>query len=127
MNTATTRKADINANRAPKGGAISPVNGQFYAGGQFMPMVAAEKVETIDKPAPMVGSTRQVAWANRLRREALAVLEDEINVRRLFIAGPFKGQAADARQSIRPYLIARHRLMTERSAASVIDRRAELV
>jgi hypothetical protein len=117
----TTRKADINVNRAPKGGAISPVNGQFYLGGQFMPMVAAEKVETINKPIPLVGSSRQVAWANRLRREALAVLEEEINIRRLFLAGPFKNQSDDARQSIKPYLIARHNLMTERSASVIID------
>jgi hypothetical protein len=129
MTTATTRKADIHVNRAPKGGAISPVNGRFYLGGQFMPMVAAEKAEkaeTVNKPAPMVGSVRQVAWANRLRSEALVALDAEIHVRRLFIAGPVRSQADDARKAIKPFLVARHTLMTERSAASVIDRRADL-
>jgi hypothetical protein len=26
------------ANKAPQGGLVSPVNGQFYAGGEFMPI-----------------------------------------------------------------------------------------
>jgi hypothetical protein len=38
--TTTTSKTDRIYNRAPKGGAISPVNSRFYKGGQFMPMVA---------------------------------------------------------------------------------------
>ena len=40
--TSTTRQTDRLINRAPKGGAISPINGRFYKGGQFMPMAGAE-------------------------------------------------------------------------------------
>jgi hypothetical protein len=116
----TTPKANRFSNRAPKGGAVSPVNGLFYAGGQFMPMVALV-VEL--KPAPLAGSSRQVAWANRLRREALANLDDEINARLLFLASPRRTVAAEYRPIVRRLLIARHALMTERSASAVIDRR----
>jgi hypothetical protein len=123
----TQAKVDrANINRAPRGGAISEVNGLFYLGGQFMPMVPAEKVWFLSKPAPLVGSVGQTAWAERLRREALVRLEDEIHVRRLFIAGPVKWQADDARKALKPFLFARHNLMTERSAASVIERRMAL-
>ena len=117
--TTTAAKADRFANRAPKGGAVSSVNGQFYKGGQFMPM-AAQVVEV--KPAPLAGSSRQVAWANRLRREALAVLEDEINVRRLILADPHGADTTATRRGVKRLLIARHDLMTEMSAAAVIDR-----
>lgn len=123
--TTATAKADRFINRAPKGGAVSSVNGQWYAGGQFMPMVAKVEVEA-PKPAPMVGSSRQVAWANRLRREALAVLADEINVRRLFVADPRGTDVKATRAGLRRLLIEEHKLMGERSAAAVIDRRAEL-
>jgi hypothetical protein len=126
MTTTNATKADRFANRAPKGGAISLVNGLFYAGGQFMPMVAADKVWSLSKPVALAGSVRQVAWASRLRREALEILDDEIHVRRLFLAGAVKTQADASRKSIKPFLIARHNLTTERSAGSIIDRRAEL-
>jgi hypothetical protein len=116
--TTATAKTDRFANRAPKGGAISSVNGQYYLGGQFMPMVA---VVVEAKPAKLEGSSRQVAWANRLRREELASLDDEINARLLFLANP--KDARDVRPAIKRLLIARHNLMTERSAAKVIDRR----
>jgi hypothetical protein len=122
MQTITANKADrVNINRAPKGGAVSTVNGRFYAGGQFMPMVA-EVVEV--KPAPLAGSSRQVAWANRLRRQALANLDDEINARMPSVIGRSRTEAAEYRPIVRRLMIARHALMTERSAANVIDRRA---
>jgi hypothetical protein len=125
--TDATIKTDRFSNRAPKGGAVSLVNGQFYLGGQFMPMVA--KVEsTTDtmpaKPATLEGSTRQVAWANRLRA-ALANLNDEISARLLFLNSP--KTASEVRPAIKQLLITRHGLMTERSALRVIERRAELI
>jgi hypothetical protein len=120
--TTATIKTDRFSNRAPKGGAISAVNGQFYLGGQFMPMVA-EVVEV--KPATLEGSSRQIAWANRLRREALANLNDEINARLLFLNSP--KTAKEVRPAIKGLLIARHTLMNEKSASKVIERRAELV
>lgn len=122
--TTSTTKADRFINRAPKGGAVSPVNGRFYAGGQFMPM-AAEVVEV--KPAPLAGSSRQVAWAGRIRREALAVLEDEINVRLLILADPHGADTKATREGIKRLLISRHGLMTERSASTLIDRREHLI
>jgi hypothetical protein len=118
--TNATAKTDRYSNRAPKGGAISPVNGQFYAGGQFMPM-AADVVEV--KPATLEGSTRQVAWANRLRREELARLDEELTVRRLMLADTKVIDEAAVRRAIRRDSIARYRLMAERSASAVIDRR----
>jgi hypothetical protein len=122
--TTTTTKADrVNINRAPKGGAVSTVNGRFYAGGQFMPMVA---VVVEPKPAPLAGSSRQVAWANRLRRELLVNLEAEIAVRVEFL-NEGHAEAKAIRATLRKMLVVRHGLMTERSAANVIDRRAMLV
>jgi hypothetical protein len=121
--TTTTKSTDRIINRAPKGGAISPVNGRFYAGGQFMPMVA-EVVEV--KPAALEGSTRQVAWANRLRREELARLDEEVAARVAFLNSPIKAEVAASRKAVKPLLIARHNLMTERSASAVIERRASL-
>jgi hypothetical protein len=121
--TTTTPKADRFTNRAPKGGAVSTVNGQFYAGGQFMPMVAVV-VEV--KPAPLAGSSRQVAWANRLRTEALTSLDAEIQVRVEFL-NEGHAESRAIRATVKRMLIVRHNLMTERSAATVIDRRAMLV
>jgi hypothetical protein len=119
--TTTTQKTDRFSNRAPKGGAVSPVNGQFYLGGQFMPVVATPVVA---RPATLEGSTRQVAWANRLRVDALASLDDEINARLLFLASP--KDAKSVRPAIKQLLIARHNLKAERSAAKVIERRSNL-
>jgi hypothetical protein len=121
--TTTTPKADRFSNRAPKGGAVSAVNGMFYLGGTFMPMVPAHKIYTLATPAPLVGSVRQVAWANRLRRDELARLEDEISARLLFLASPVKAESIASRKAVRPLLIARHRLMVERSASVVIASR----
>jgi hypothetical protein len=120
--TTTKSTADRYSNRAPKGGAVSPVNGRFYLGGQWMPMVH-EVVEV--RPATLEGSSRQVVWASRIRSEGLARLEDEINARLLFLSSP--KDAASVRPAIRRLLIARHGLMTERSAARVIEHRAEMV
>ena len=117
--TTSTTKAERFSNRAPKGGAVSPVNGQYYLGGQFMPMVAS--IAEV-KPALLVGSSRQVAWANRLRRDELARLDDEIHARLLFLASPKEAKAV--RPAVRRLLIARHVLMIERSASIVIDRHA---
>jgi hypothetical protein len=122
--TTTTTKADrVNINRAPKGGAVSTVNGLFYAGGQFMPMVA---VVVEPKPAPLAGSSRQVLWASRLRREALVSLDAEIAVRVEFL-NEGHAESRAIRATLKRMLVVRHGLMTERSAANVIDRRAALV
>jgi hypothetical protein len=123
MNTTTKTTDTVNINRAPKGGAVSTVNGQFYLGGQFMPMVAVV-VEV--RPAPLAGSSRQVAWANRLRAAALVNLDAEIAVRQLFLAeGHAESKAI--RATLKRLIVTRHGLYTERSAGAVIERRAELV
>jgi hypothetical protein len=118
--TTTTGKTDRFANRGPRGGAISPVNGRFYAGGRFIPMAVAEFKPS---PAALMGSTRQVAWANRLRREELARLEDEIAARLLFLGSPIRAEVRGNRKALRGFLAARHKLMAERSAARVIEAR----
>lgn len=108
------------ANRAPKGGMVSSVNGRFYLGGQFMPMVA-EALEV--RPTPLKGSYRQVAWANRLRAELLAATEARL-------AELLTGMAT-VRRGFRPFFqseaakvaIKRHRMMVETSAAAWIDAR----
>lgn len=123
MNAAIKNADTVNINRAPKGGAVSTINGRFYKGGQFMPMVA-EVVEF--KPAPLEGSSRQVAWASRLRREALVSLNAEIAVRVEFL-NEGHAEAKQIRATVKQLLITRHHLMTERSAAKVIDQRGALV
>ena len=120
----TTKNADtVNINRAPKGGAVSPVNHRFYAGGQFMPMVA---VVVESKPAKLEGSSRQIPYANRLRREALVNLDAEIAVRQSFLAEGH-AESKQIRATLKRLIVTRHGLYTERSAGAVIERRAELV
>lgn len=122
--TSTSKNADtVNINRAPKGGAVSSVNGRFYAGGQFMPMTATI-VEV--KPAPLSGSSRQIPWATRIRAAALVNLDAEIQVRRLFLAEGHADSRA-IRATLKRLIVTRYGLMTERSAGAVIERRAELV
>ena len=123
MTTATPATADRIANRAPKGGAVSAVNGRFYRGGWFMPMVA-EVVEV--KPAVLEGSARQVAWAARLRKEALARLALDLECRRMSLAHP-RMDGKGVRQAIRRDALLLHRLTVERSAVRIIDRRAALM
>jgi hypothetical protein len=120
MTNTTTTKTDRYSNRAPKGGAVSPVNGQWYAGGQWMPMVA-EVVEF--KPAVLEGSSRQVMWANRLRKQAIANVRDEIAARLLFLDSPIRAEVVANRKALKGFLVAHHGLMTERSAAAFIERR----
>lgn len=124
--TNTTRQTDAIINRAPKGGAVSLVNGLFYKGGQFMPMAEAHKVYSLGRPAKLEGSVRQVLWATRLRNEAITRLEEQLFCFRLDLASPKPFDAVATRQAIRRDELARHSLMTERSAASVIDRRASI-
>jgi hypothetical protein len=120
MTTTTTAKTDRYDNRAPRGGAVSPVNGQWYAGGRWMPRVA-EVVEI--KPATLEGSSRQVMWANRLRKQALAAVQDEIDARLLFLNSPIRAEVVANRKALKGFLVARHKLMTERSAARLIEAR----
>jgi hypothetical protein len=119
----TTPKADRIVNRAPRGGAVSPINGRFYAGGTFMPMASAP-IPT--GPAPLAGSCRQIDWASRLRREALARLDDEIFARMMALASPIRAERDANRGALKPFIVARYALMTEVSAAAIIDRRASL-
>jgi hypothetical protein len=125
MQTTTLTTGRI-LNRAPKGGAVSLVNGLFYAGGQFMPMAAPEKVYTLGRPVKLEGSIRQVAWATRLRDQAITRLEEQLFNFRLDLASHKPFDAKATRQAIRRDEIARHKLMTERSAASLIERRASI-
>lgn len=122
--TTTTSKTGRILNRASKGGEISPVNGQFYLGGQFLPTVAVV-VEV--KPAPLVGSSRQVMWATRLRSQALGRLAVEIATRRLFLNDAKVIDEAGVRSAIRRDEAARYGLMVERSASKIIGMRTELV
>jgi hypothetical protein len=93
--------------RAPKGGCT--VNGKFYAGGQFcLPYNPADPHGLNARPASLAGSSRQVAWAFRLRKEAIARLD---------------AQLAASRKSVKPLLAVRHRLMTETSASVFINAR----
>lgn len=123
MNNPDATRADRIVNRAPRGGAVSTVNNQYYAGGQFMPMAPAGFNPT---PAPLAGSSRMVPWATRLRREAIARLDDEIYVARLFLETPGLVRPAAVRARVRTLLVARHGLLVERSAAAILDRRASL-
>lgn len=118
--TTATAKADRIVNRAPKGGAVSVVNGRFYAGGQFMPMVAEAVVV---KPVALEGSSRQVAWADRLRKAELTRLAEEIATRRLFLDDKKAIDAAGVRRAIRRDEVVRFNLLNIRSAAAIIDRR----
>ncbi len=123
MTTAVNR-ADRFSNRAPKGGAVSPINGLFYRGGQFMPMAPAEFKPGL--PA-LDGSTAQVLWASRLRREELARLDAELARVVGLLDAATRREAAAARAEARRLAVARHGLMAERSASAVIDRRAAAI
>jgi hypothetical protein len=124
--TSSTRKTDSITNRAPKGGMVSLVNGLFYKGGQFMPMAEAHKVYSLGRPVRLEGSVNQVLWATRLRDQAIARLEEQLVVARLELASPRPFDAKGTRRMIYSVEVARHALMTERSAASVIERRASM-
>lgn len=118
--TTTTATTDRIINRAPKGGAVCPISGRFYRGGQFMPLAPADVVV---KPAALEGSSRQVAWAERLRKAELARLAEEIATRRLFLSDKQAVDAAGVRRAIRRDEVARFNLLNIRSAAAIIDRR----
>lgn len=124
MNTTTKSHTDRIINRAPKGGMVSLVNGFFYLGGQFMPLAEAAKLYTLARPAKLEGSVRQVAWATRLRDEAIVRLEEQLFCFRLELASPRPFDAKATRQGIRRDETARFTLMTERLASRVIERRA---
>ncbi len=119
--TSPTAKADrIGINRAPRGGAISPVNGMFYRGGQFMPMAVPGLAAG---PARVEGSGRQVAWATRLKREELARLDRSlVEVNELLADSPREEKQA-VRAIARKLAIARHLVSRERSAAAIIEGR----
>ncbi len=118
--TSPAPKADRFPNRAPKGGAVSPVNGLFYAGGQFMPMAVAGLTTG---PVRLEGSTRQVAWATRLRDVRLARLDAVLAHANALLSVAPREEAPAIRAARRTVAIARHNLKCERSAAAIIDRR----
>lgn len=64
-----------------------------------------------------------MAWASRIRREELARVQDEINARLLFLNSPIKAEVRENRKALRTFLVARHRLMTERSTGALIAAR----
>ena len=65
--------------RAPKGGFEHPVNGKSYKGGQFCPLYVIAGGAPVATPAralpALVGSEKQVAWAEKLRAEVFAFLD----------------------------------------------------
>ena len=116
--TTPTPKADrVSINRAPKGGAVSPINGLYYKGGQFMPLAAAGFNAG---PVALMGSTRQVAWANRLRAEALAKLDDAIANANALLTVATRQQATAVRSALRTLAVTRHAVKATRSAATII-------
>lgn len=119
MTTTSTTKADRYSNRAPKGGAVSPVNGLWYQGGRWMPCVTDASAPN---PVPLSGATRQVPWAARLRRAELARIEDQIAGLRGGLESISRKAAVESRGLIRALSIEHHVLMVERSASAIIDR-----
>lgn len=122
MTTQTTKTGRI-INRASKGGEVCLLTGRFFKGGCFMP---CRSTEAEVKPAPLVGSSRQVMWATRLRSQALGRLAVEIATRRLFLNDAKVIDEAGVRKAIRRDEAARYGLMVERSASKVIEMRAEI-
>ncbi len=107
MTTTNENNRNRHGLRAPKGGCT--VNGKFYAGGQFcLPYNPADPHGLNSKPVRLTGSSRQVAWAFRLRKEAIARLD---------------AQLAASRKSVKPLLIIRHFLVNEADATFFINAR----
>ena len=109
-------------NRAPKGGMVSPVNGLFYRGGWFMP-TAIEGRPTVEGPARLEGSSRQVPWAEKIRRQELARVEAELAGLLHAIGTAPKVYRAWMRSEIERSAIERHRMLAERSASAWIGMR----
>jgi hypothetical protein len=120
MTTATAKADRVSVNRAPKGGAVSPINGLFYKGGQFMPMATTGFMAG---PAKLEGSSRQVAWATRLRDEALAKLDLALINANALLSVADRTEAPAIRSACRTLAIVRHAVKCERSAAAIIDNR----
>lgn len=117
----TPAKADRYANRAPRGGAVSPVNGLYYRGGTWMPMVPAH-ISTA--PAPLIGSTRQIPWANRLRDAAIARTTYRIDTLRLRMGNVPRREASAIGRKVERLEKSMGRLRAERSASRIIERLA---
>jgi hypothetical protein len=116
--TTTTLKADrVSINRAPKGGMVSPINGLFYKGGQFMPAATAGFNAG---PATLEGSSRQVAWATRLRDEALVKVDDMLATAHELLKVAAWDEAPAIRAACRDLAITRHLVKAEKSAAKII-------
>ena len=119
--TAPTPAANRQGPRPPKGART--VNGKVYKGGPFcLPYDPADPHGEAAKPAPLAGSSRQIPWAARLRRDELARLDLDLVARRAMLAEGRSFDAPAVRRAIRRDSIARHRLMAETSAAAIIDR-----
>ena len=118
--TTSTAKADRFSNRAPRGGMVSPVNGIFYKGGRFMPMATSGLKSG---PVKLEGSTRQVAWATRLRDEGLAKLDKALVEANALLSVATRKEAPAIRSACRTLAITRHSLKAQRSAAAIIDGR----
>ena len=113
--------ADRVYSRAPKGGAVSSVNGQFYRGGWFMPCVPALAVVT--KPAPLTGSYAQVSWATGLRARKLAKIDAQLSDLIFGLSTIRPAYRPMYRPEIEALATERFRLLRTTSAVAIIDAR----
>jgi hypothetical protein len=108
--------------RAPKGGWLDQATGVFYKGGTFVPATfAGNPIPTT--PAPLVGSWRQTAWADRLRREELNRIEVAGAAMRSALEVARRERAAELRAEIKAALTEGWKLAHERSAVAIIERK----
>jgi hypothetical protein len=104
--------------RAPKGGIVD-ASGRHFKGGQFLPLTFVGNPISAT-PAPLVGSYRQIPWAEKIRRVELAgIAADVVTLRgRLETAG--RKESATIRGQIREMETRAWKLKAERSAAAII-------
>jgi hypothetical protein len=89
----------------------------FYKGGQFMPTATAGMVAA---PAKLEGSSRQVAWASRLRNEGLAKLDAMLTDVNAALKVAARHEAPALRTVARTLATTRLLVKNERSAARII-------
>ena len=116
---ATTANKD-RFRRAAKGGEVSMVNLKFYKGGQFMPL-AREEVQLLTNPARLEGSSRQIAWATRIRSEMLAVAETRLAELLTGMDQVKPGFRPFFQAEVQKLTVTRHRILTQTDASAFID------
>jgi len=112
--------------RAAKGGVT--IGGKFYKGGQFCPDSLSDDMVALMtcpasplKPVKLMGSSRQTAWATRLRAEKLAIVEARM-VAMLHEVGREKGIGVlVAAYQYKDLAATRQLLIEEPEAAVIID------